>query len=132
MSFNHVVVWLDHHEAHVIHFNPEISETQRIVMKSSHTHLHQKSGVVGSGRLSPDPVFLSDIIKATSDAKEVLIVGPGSGKIDLIKYALKHSPKEAEKFVGVETVDHPTDGQLLGYAKKYFAAVDRLKGDSIF
>jgi hypothetical protein len=33
--------------------------------------------------------------------------------------------------VGIETVDHPTDGQLLAYAKKYFAKADALKGDTV-
>jgi hypothetical protein len=28
--------------------------------------------------------------------------------------------------VGVETVDHPSDGQLLKYARSYFKAVDRM------
>ena len=27
---------------------------------------------------------------------------------------------------GVETVDHPTDGALIGYARKYFKASDRM------
>jgi hypothetical protein len=30
--------------------------------------------------------------------------------------------------VGVETVDHPTDGQIMAYAKTYFVGVDNMKG----
>jgi hypothetical protein len=60
-----------------------------------------------------------------------LIVGPGSAKLELMKHANKHDHLTAEKVVGIETVDHPTDGQLLAYAKKYFHRVDALKGDTV-
>jgi hypothetical protein len=29
--------------------------------------------------------------------------------------------------VGVETVDHPSDAQLVAYARKYFIAADRMQ-----
>jgi len=29
--------------------------------------------------------------------------------------------------VGIETVDHPSDAQLLAYAKKSFTRIDHLK-----
>ena len=32
------------------------------------------------------------------------------------------------KIIGVETVDHPSDGQLVAYARKYFLAKDQLLG----
>jgi hypothetical protein len=28
--------------------------------------------------------------------------------------------------IGVETVDHPSDAQLVAYARKYFTAMDRM------
>jgi len=28
--------------------------------------------------------------------------------------------------VGVESIDHPTDGQLVAYARKYFVAKDKM------
>jgi hypothetical protein len=44
----------------------------------------------------------------------------------LIKHLHAHDPKIADKVVGVETIDHPTDGQLVAYARKYFVAKDRM------
>ena len=70
-------------------------------------------------------------IQAVKESKEILIVGPGSAKLELMKHAVKDDHLIAEKIVGIETVDHPTDGQLLAYAKKYFARVDALKGDTV-
>jgi hypothetical protein len=31
-----------------------------------------------------------------------------------------------KKIVGVETVDHPSDGQLVAHARHYFKADDRM------
>ena len=129
MSFNHAVVWIDHKEAHVIHFNAEASENEVIKTKSTHPHLHHKSGVIGSGRFGSDQGYLHDVILAVAEAKEILIVGPGSAKLDLVKHAKHHDAKVAQKIVGIETVDHPTDPQLLAFARQTFLKVDRMKGD---
>lgn len=129
MSFNHAVVWLDHREAHVIQFNAEASGTEIIKTKSKHQHLHHHEGTLGSGRVATDPAYLRAIIDSVAAAKEVLVVGPGSAKLELVKYAHHHDPQSAEKIVGVETVDHPTDPQLVAYAKHYFLKADRMRGE---
>jgi transposase len=38
-----------------------------------------------------------------------------------------YSPKLMSAIVGVETVDHPSDAQLVAYARKYFKATDRMQ-----
>jgi hypothetical protein len=35
----------------------------------------------------------------------------------------------AKQVVGVESLDHPSDGELLAFAKRYFKRVDALRGD---
>ena len=79
--------------------------------------------------LPPDNLILHAVIEAVSTVAEILIVGPGSAKLELFRNASKHDPQIAAKIVAVETVDHPSDAQLLAYARKYFVRVDRLKGD---
>jgi hypothetical protein len=32
-----------------------------------------------------------------------------------------------QKIVGTETVDHPTDNQLVAHARKYFRTADRMR-----
>ena len=127
MSFSHAVVWIDHREAHVIQFNPELSEGEVIKTRSKHPHIHQKSGILGSGHSSADQNYLHEVIHAVSEANEILIVGPGSAKLELLKHANAHDANVSEKIIGVETVDHPSDGQLLAYAKKYFIKADNLR-----
>lgn len=130
MSFNHLVVWLDHRQAHIIFFNAELSESRVIQSKAAETHIHHKSGSVGSGHSSGDQNFYHEIVQSFGPTKEVLIVGPGSAKLELIKHVHQHDATIAKKIIGIETVDHPTDGQLLAFAKKYFQKADNLIGDT--
>ena len=122
MSFNHVVVWLDQAEAHVIHFNRDDAETE--VIKTASVHQHRKAGVDISIQAEQDPAYLNEIAAALDGAREILIVGPGQAKLTLIKHLEKQHAGVADKVVSVETVDHPSDSQLLGYARKYFVKAD--------
>jgi stalled ribosome rescue protein Dom34 len=130
MSFNHAIVWIDHREAHVIQFNADASETETIKTHSKHQHLHHHQGTLGSGRIATDPAYLQAVIESLAGVKEVLVVGPGSAKLELIKHVHHHAPQVAEKIIGVETIDHPTDPQLLAYAKRYFLKIDKMRGDN--
>ncbi len=127
MSLSHAVIWIDHQEAHVIHFNANASASEIITTKSKHGNVHQKAGIIGSGHSTSDQSYLHEVIEAVAEALEILVVGPGSAKLELLKHASKHDAKISDKIVGVETVDHPSDGQLLAYAKKYFVKVDNLR-----
>lgn len=120
MSFNHAVVWLDQSEAHVIHFSRDEAETD--VVKT--TSQHKKDGVVGNNRAEPDTTYLDEVAVAISASKEILIVGPGMEKMTFIRHLNKNHATIADKVVSVETVDHPNDGELLAYARKYFVKAD--------
>lgn len=128
MTFNHAVVWIDHSEAHVIHFDAEASESEVVKTRSTHPHLHHKSGSAGAGHARAADEYLRTVADAVTDAGEILVVGPGSAKLELIRYVEKHLPKTAARILGVETVDHPTDRQLLAYARKTFVRIDQLNG----
>jgi len=126
MTFKHAVIWIDHSEAHVIHFDAEASESDVIKTKSTHPHLHHKSGSTGAGHARAADDYLRAVAEAVADAGEILVVGPGSAKLELVRHAERHDPQVAKTIVGVETVDHPTDRQLLAYARKYFVRIDQM------
>jgi hypothetical protein len=44
----------------------------------------------------------------------------------LVKHIGEHDPQLAKKIVGVESIDHPSDAQLVAHARKYFKAEDRM------
>ncbi|NCA26978.1 MAG: translational machinery protein [Methylophilaceae bacterium] len=126
-NLSHAVVWIDHQEAHVIQFNADEHENATVSTRSKYGHLHQKAGVIGSGHHVADQTYLHEVVEAVASANEILIVGPSSAKLELMKHMVKHDANIASKVVGIETVDHPSDAQLLAYAKKSFTRIDHLK-----
>lgn len=128
MSHFHAVVWLDHSEAHVMHIAPEDVEKSVVHPANPHQHLHSKSGAPGSGKAGEDKHYYHAVVEALKGAQEILVVGPAQAKLQLIKHMHAHDLAVADKVVGVETIDHPSDGQLVAYARKYFAAKDKMLG----
>jgi hypothetical protein len=122
----HAVVWIDHHEARVFHFNP--TDVDRLVLHPDDPtrHIHHKANSIGSGHAAEDHNFLQAVAQAIADAGEILVTGPADEKNELIKHIEKHDPPLRKRIVGVETVDHPSDGQLVAQARKYFTAEDRM------
>jgi stalled ribosome rescue protein Dom34 len=127
MSHYHAVVWLDHKEAHVMHISPEDVEKSVVHPAKPHKKLHSKSGTVGAGKAAEDHAYYHAIVEALQGAQEVLVVGPAQAKLQLIKHIHSHDQAMTDKIVGVETTDHPTDGQLVAYARKYFVAKDKMQ-----
>lgn len=131
----HAVVWIDHTEARVFHVQPETPghpepepvDEATVLSPQHHFHRHPK----GRGDPSPHPEdathFFEEIAGSLAGADSVLIVGPSSAKLEFLKYVEdRRDPTLRAKIVGVETVDHPTDREIAGYARKYFKASDRM------
>ncbi len=122
---NHAVVWIDHREAKVFHFSPEDVRKLVVHPNDRHVHIHHKANTLGSGHAREDHNFLTAVIEAIGGAHAVLIVGPGREKTELMKHIAQHAPRQLSSVLGVVTVDHPTDGQLVAHARKYFLMADR-------
>jgi hypothetical protein len=129
MKHIHAVAWIDHNEAHIIHFNAEESEELTVHSKHQKSHLHHKSGQLGDGRAPEDHLFYQAASDALTGAEKILIVGPANAKSELEKHMKHHVKDLAACIVGVETVDHPTDGQILKLARKYFSVADRVSAE---
>ena len=123
----HAVIWIDHHEARVFHFGP--TDVDQLVLHPDHPtrHIHHKSNTIGSGHDSLDNGFLHAVAEAIADAGAVLVTGPANAKTELVKHIQHHDPKLMKLILGVETVDHPSDPQLVAYARKFFKAADRMQ-----
>jgi hypothetical protein len=122
----HVVVWIDHREARVFHFSA--TEVDKLVLQSNNpTHqIHHKANTIGSGHVQEDHQYLHGVALAIGNAGAELITGPANAKTELVKHIHHHDPKLMDIIVGVETVDHPSDAQLVDFARKYFKAADRM------
>jgi stalled ribosome rescue protein Dom34 len=123
----HAVIWIDHREAHVFHFNA--ADVEQLVLHADDPtkHIHHKANSIGSGHGSTDHDYLLAVAESVADAGAVLITGPSNAKTELIAHIRQHATQLAKLIVGVETTDHPSDAQLVAYARKYFVAEDRMR-----
>ena len=120
MTTFHAVVWIDHTEAHVAQFDREHAESHRVKSRSHHKH---------QGKAEDSASFFADVAMALVGAHEVLLTGPGLTRTKFSEWAVAHQPAVARTIVGSEPCDHPTDGQLVAFAKRYFRKFDRMAGD---
>lgn len=125
MRTDHVVAWIDHAEAHIIHIDRVGSRDEAVKIHASKRHLHVRSGASGSGHAHENKAYFNEIAEALSGRDMILIVGPGFEKLALMKHLVSFHPDVAERVMSVETVDHPSDGQLVNYARKYFVKADQ-------
>ena len=126
MTHYHALVWIDHREAKVFHFDAEHS--QEVIVRNSHDHqnLHHKANSGDSGHVSVDKEYLRRVVGEIAAAGAILLVGPGSAKTELNTFVKHYRPDVAAKIHAVEPMDHPTEGQLLAYGRKFFVADDRM------
>ncbi|MEP7243763.1 MAG: translational machinery protein [Gammaproteobacteria bacterium] len=122
----HALVWIDHREAKVFHFNA--TDVESNVVHSTHPdqHIHHKANSGDSGHAAVDNNFLKHVCEAVAQAGAILITGPANAKTELVSYIKRTQPALAEKISGVETVDHPTDGTLVALGRTFFNADDRM------
>jgi stalled ribosome rescue protein Dom34 len=112
----HAAVWIDHQNAKVFHVDEHRFDESLIHAPNLHVHRDPAAA----------EQFYHRAAAALESASEVLVVGPGSAKLAFIKHVHKHHHALAEKIVGVETVDHPTDKQLVSFIRNYFHAEDKV------
>ena len=129
--YYHAVVWIDHHEARVFHVGR--FEADRLVLRPDHPtrHIHHKANSIGSGHAKEDQDFLHRVAQSIADAGAVLIAGPANAKTELVKHIHHHDPQLMKLIMAVETVDHPSDGALVDYARRYFKAADSMQPQRI-
>jgi stalled ribosome rescue protein Dom34 len=123
---HHTVVWMDHREAHIISFDLEREVESRVHAHHTPAHLHHKANTRGSDQAPVDQTFLKDIVEAVKHSGYILLTGPANAKNEWCKFAESHYPQVFQKIVGIEALDHPSDGQLVAVARKFMRASDRM------
>lgn len=117
---SYATVWIDHREARVFHVAADASE-ETTVRVPQHVHRRHPKGESG-GKEHPDDArkFFHEVSRSLADCSHVLVMGPSTAKLELVHYAEEHDRPLVERIVGVEVVDHPTDPQIIAFARKYF------------
>jgi stalled ribosome rescue protein Dom34 len=122
MSTYHAVVWLDHRQAHVLMFDREHVEAERVKARS-----HHPAGR-GLDRATTNAYF-GAVADALAGVHEVLLVGPALAKDEFEGWCRAYRPQVARAIVGKQAADHPSDGQLVALARKYFLRYDQQAAD---
>ena len=117
----HVIVWIDHHQGKVFHFNTD--EVDRTVVRpyDRTVHLHHKANTIGSGHVAADKEFLGRVTEAVAEAGTILIVEPAGDKTELANHLTAYAPDHSARVAGVEAVDHPGEGELLAKLRERLA-----------
>jgi stalled ribosome rescue protein Dom34 len=119
------IVWIDHSQARLIQFDDETSVTHVIHPEGGTPHLHHKANAIDDGHAPENQAYFHAVGKALASLDEVLLTGPANAKTELMKHLHRHDPALQKKVSAIQTVDHPTDGQLLDLGRRYFRLIDR-------
>jgi stalled ribosome rescue protein Dom34 len=119
-SHFHAIIWIDHEQAKVFHVGLTGADQIDLHPHLQTRHIHHKANSIGSGHVHEDKDLMKDVADAVSDAGEILIMGPAAAKTELAKYLREKAPRIGERIVGVEPADHPSDREIVAYAKKHF------------
>ncbi len=117
----HTIVAIDHHVARIFHLDTSTALPEKLaeaaVRETDNRH-H------ADGKRPDHSHFFDDVAKSLSSAVEILIVGNGTAKDEFNHRLGTHHKNLSGRVVGVESIDKPTDKQLIALAKKRFKAID--------
>jgi stalled ribosome rescue protein Dom34 len=116
----YATVWLDHREARVFRLDsPDVDKLT--IRPPQHVHRRHAKGESGAKEHPDDAArFFHELARSLDDYGHILLVGPSTAKHDFVRYVHEHHRELEPRIAGVETVDHPTDGQVAAFGKRYF------------
>lgn len=117
MSHFRCVVLIDHQQTKILQFNDDSVDSQKI-------HAHKHDTPRHNSTVRTEHAFFGEVCAALADIGEIVVTGSHTAIADFRHYVTKHHPTIAFRIVGWEIVDHPTDGQLVALATKYFVKFD--------
>ena len=120
MTTFHAVVWMDHQEAHVLMFDREHVESQRIKSRSHHKH---------QGKSGETTAFYAEVAQALHGTHEVLVTGPGRARDEFRDWCKSHNTAVGKAIVDSVPSDHPSDAQVVAMARQYFKKFDQMAAD---
>ena len=111
MSRN-VAVWMDGEEARVFHVRTRGFDEATVHSPEHHVHRHPRD--------HDQHRFFHALAGTLKGAERILVLGPSTTKLLFLRYLQKSAPGVEARIVGLETADHPTDGQIAAHVRRYF------------
>jgi stalled ribosome rescue protein Dom34 len=119
MSLPNAVVWIDHHNAKVLQFDAE-----RVAVQKVQAHSHD-TGHHGSA-VHTELEFFTEVCDELGGIQQVVVTGSQTALSDFRHHLTHRHPALATHIVGWETVNHPSEAQLVAFARQYFFDHERL------
>ncbi len=129
-AHHHAVVWIDQREAKLFHFNTTGVDRMILHPHRPTRHIHRNATSIGGCKPLSDDDFFEHVCETIAEAKAILITGPASAKSELAAHLTRHHPEIADCIVGVETINHPSDGALVAVARLHFNTKDNSRPES--
>lgn len=123
----HALVWVDHHEARVIHPVPDSDAFELNVVTGDDGATHGRKHD-GGHRHAMSAGFTDRIASAVGEYGDLAITGPSTAKDELVAQLRERHPEVAQRVSVVEPHDRTTDPQLAASARQIFERVDRMRG----
>lgn len=112
------VVWIDSSLAKIFELHPEKVEETHLKRREIKHHTAVEKAQNNHKNLEK---FFHELAGALTTAHEILLIGPADAKVHFRHHLeTHHHANIGSKIVGMETVDHPSDGQIVALAKKFF------------
>ena len=126
MSFYHSVVWIDHQKATAWQFTSTEEESKVIHAHDQHQKVHSRKSTHGGHKTPADVKFFEEVAAALAGTHEILIIGPAQTKQEFANFLREKHAVLSKGIVAVENADHPSDAEVLAYARRHFKALDRM------
>ena len=113
MALSHAVAWIDHHNAQVLQIDAEQVLDQKVKEHVRYTRQH-------GSKVRSEHEFFAEICDALTGIESALVAGSRTAQADFRHYVEKHRPAVEAQIAGWETVDHPTEGEIVKMAREFF------------
>src|SRR6266511_362381 len=128
-----VGLWIDHKQAYAIWYQDRKVE---VILSHIEPPAHYSGGTQLGGKLNQKAdtelhhndrfrlqlnKYYQQVISALKNADSILIMGPGTAKVELEK-AIKKNKDMQKRIRKVETADKMTKNQMIAYVRKFYQA----------
>jgi stalled ribosome rescue protein Dom34 len=116
-----VAVWMDGEEAEVFHIRTKGFDEATVHAPKHRVRRHPADEPTGTrNHLDDQHRFFHELAGTLKDAEQILLLGPSTTKLLFLLFLQASDPALATRIVGLETADHPTDGQIATQVRRYF------------
>ena len=121
MTLLYAVIWIDHHCAKVLRFDA-IEVKLRKIQEHAYAAKRHDSAV----RVEHE--FFAEVCDELETIQQIVVTGSHTALSDFRNYVEERRHLLASHIVGWEVVNHPSEAQLVAFAREHFVQLNRMAG----